>query len=787
MITEADTCRKYVVPKLQQAGWENSPHAISEQKTFTDGRISAKGRGPAKRADYLLRYTRDVLLAVVEAKAAYKRPDEGLQQAKDYAEVLGLKFAYSTNGRSIIEFDYLTGQERYLDQFPTPEELWQRLRAGQRLADDQRAKQFLTPAHHQSGRSPRYYQEIAINRTIEAILSDQKRVLLTMATGTGKTVVAFQICWKLWSAGWNRAGEYRKPKILYLADRNILIDDPKDKTFAPFGDARWKIENGVANKGREMYFAIYQALAKDERRPGLYREYAPDFFDLIVVDECHRGSASDESSWREILEYFAPAYQLGMTATPKRDDNVDTYRYFGNPIYQYSLKDGIEDGFLAPYRVHRVITSYDAHGWRPSPGERDRYGREIPAEEYQTQDFERAVALRARTEAIAKHLTDYLRQTDRFAKTIVFCVDQEHAAEMRQLLTNLNADLAQQYPDYVCQVTNNQGTIGRGHLGRFQDPETISPVILTTSQMLTTGVDAPTCKNVVLARVVNSMTEFKQIIGRGTRVRDAYGKLSFSIIDYTNSATRMFRDPEFDGDPVFITEQEIDDEGQTVAGSYTALDPHPSPSREQPEGYTFGPQLASDDEGAPRKYYADGGSGGIDQEIISDLDDAGRLRVVKIIDHTRDTVRTLSNTAADVRKRWGDPQQRTQIIALLKERGIDFDELAAALKQPEADPFDLLCHIAYSAPIRTRRERADRLRQEERAFFEHYGADARAVLDDLLEKYAEHGMTQFAIPEVLKVPPISERGNVSEIIRLFGGANRLREAVNELQRLLYAA
>jgi type I restriction enzyme R subunit len=791
MITEADTCRKYVVPKLQQAGWDTDPHAINEQKTFTDGRIIVAGqlvsRGKGKRADYLLRYTRDVLLAVVEAKAAYKLPADGLQQAKDYAEILGLKFAYATNGHGIVEFDYLTGQEWRLDAFPTPDELWERLCTAQELSENDRAKQFLTPAYHQSGKSPRYYQEIAINRTIEAILKGDKRILLTMATGTGKTVVAFQICWKLWSAGWNRTGEYRKPKILYLADRNILIDDPKDKTFAPFGDARWKIENGVANKGREMYFAIYQALAKDERRPGLYREYAPDFFDMIIVDECHRGSASEESSWREILEYFAPAYQLGMTATPKRDDNVDTYRYFGNPIYQYSLKQGIEDGFLAPYRVHRVITSYDAHGWRPSAGERDRYGREIPDEEFQTQDFERAVALRARTEAIAKHLSDYMRQTDRFAKTIVFCVDQEHAAEMRELLTNLNADLVTDYPNYVCRVTANEGTTGRGHLGRFQDPETDSPVILTTSQMLTTGVDAPTCKNVVLARVVNSMTEFKQIIGRGTRVRDDYGKLTFSIIDYTNSATRLFRDPEFDGDPVLITEEEIGDDGKPVDGSYTAIESHPSLALEPREGYTVESHLTNDDEGSWRKYYADGGPGGIAQEIISELDEQGRLRVIKIIDHTKDAVRTLSNTAADIRKRWSDPHQRAEIVALLNARGVDFDELATALRQPDADPFDLLCNVAFSAPIRTRRERVDQLRQGEYAFFARYGPDARAVLEDLLEKYAEHGITQFAVPDVLKVPPISERGNVTEIARMFGGPDKLREAVNELQQLLYAA
>ena len=319
--------------------------------------------------------------------------------------------------------------------------------------------------------TPRYYQEIAINRVIEAILQGKHRILLTMAQGTGKTFVAFQICWKLWNSRWNRTGKYRRPKILYLSDRNILIDDPKDKMFISFGDARWKIEHGEVNKGREMYFSIYQAIAKDERRPGLYREYSPEFFDLIIVDECHRGSARDDSNWKEILEYFKPAFQLGMTATPLRQDNRDTYRYFDNPIYLYSLRQGIEDGFLAPYRVHRVITEWDSAGWRPSQGDLDRYGREIPDQEYRTEDFERVVALRARTNAIARHLTDFFQKTDRFAKTIIFCVDQEHADEMRRALNNLNTDLVQRYPDYICSVTSEEGQIGRGHLGRFQELE----------------------------------------------------------------------------------------------------------------------------------------------------------------------------------------------------------------------------------------------------------------------------------------------------------------------------
>lgn len=791
MLTEADTCRKYVLPKLIQSGWDNDPHSFTEQKTFTDGRIVIVGnktrRRLQKRADYLLRYTRDFTIAVVEAKPVYKAPGDGLQQAKDYAEILGLKFAYATNGHGIVEFDFLTGKERELEAFPTPAQLWQRLREGQGLTDDTVAERLLTPSNHHTGKSPRYYQEIAINLTVQAILQGKHRILLTMATGTGKTVVAFQICWKLWNARWNRTGEYRRPRILYLSDRNILIDDPKDKLFAPFGDARWKIENGEANKGRELYFAIYQAIAKNERRPGLYREYAKDFFDLIIVDECHRGSARDESNWREILEYFVPAYQLGMTATPLRQDNRDTYAYFGNPLYTYSLRQGIDDGFLAPYRVHRVISTWDAAGWRPSKGDLDRYGRIIPDDEYQTKDFEHVVALRARTEAIAHHLTDFLKKTDRFAKTIVFCVDQEHADEMRRALNNQNADLARQYPDYVCRVTSEEGDIGRGHLGRFQELETTTPVILTTSQLLTTGVDAPTCKNIVLARVVGSMTDFKQMIGRGTRVRDDYGKLFFNILDYTGSATRLFADPDFDGAPAFLTEERMDDAGALVPKTYEILEQEQTVSAEAEAEYPDA-RISNDSEGERRKFYFDGGQVEIAAHLVYELDPDGKqLCVVRFTDYTAEQVRTLYPSAADLRMRWADPQQRAEIIEWLAERGIDFDELATAANQPEADPFDLLCHVAFNAPLRTRREWADRLRKEKKDFFDRYGPEARAILNDLLEKYAEHGSAQFVIPDVLKVPPISERGNVMEIATMFGGPEKLKEAVAELQTLLYAA
>ncbi|MBU1751794.1 MAG: DEAD/DEAH box helicase family protein [Chloroflexi bacterium] len=792
MATEADTCRKHITPALQAAGWDNAPHSIAEQRTFTDGRIVPVGektrRLPQKRADYLLRYTRDFTLAVVEAKASDEDAGKGMQQAKEYAQILGLQFAYATNGPRILEFDFATGLERELAAFPAPAELWSRWRQAQGLADDAATEHLLTPYNLTLGKIPRYYQEIAINRTVQAILQGQHRILLTMATGTGKTTVAFQIVWKLWSSRWNRDGAYRRPKILYLADRNILVDDPKAKDFAPLGDARHKIEGGEVVKSREMYFAIYQAIAQDEVRPGLYREYAPDFFDLVIVDECHRGSARDDSNWREILAYFAPAYQLGMTATPLREDNRDTYAYFGHPLYTYSLRQGIDDGFLAPYRVHRVVTEYDATGWRPTKGQVDRYLREIPDQEYHTGDFERVVALRARTEAVARHLTEYLKRTDRHAKTIIFCVDQDHADEMRRTLNNLNADLVQQDSNYVVRITSDEGEIGKGHLSRFQEPESATPTLVTTSKLLTTGVDVPTCKNVVLVRVVNAMTEFKQIIGRGTRVNADYGKLFFNILDYTGSATARFADPEFDGDPVAITQVQIDEDGTEIEGTEEVIQDEELLVEEGPDVPTGIDSVSGDEDRPRRKYYVDEGFVEVVAHLVYELDHDGRqLRVVKYVDYAGQAVRTLYPNAAALRRGWADPLLRADIIAGLAERGIDFDYLREAAGQPEADPFDLLCHLAFNAPVRTRRERADLLRQNRPDFFAEYGPEARAVLGELLEKYADHGLTQFQIPDVFKVPPISNRGNVREIAQLFGGPVQLRTAVNRLQTLLYAA
>lgn len=782
MITEADTCRQYVLPKLYASGWSDA--LIREQKTFTDGRILVQGtrarRGKQKRVDYLLHARRDYPIAVIEAKAAYLNPAQGLQQAIDYAQVLDLPFAYSTNGLGIVEHDRLTGHERDLHAFPTPAELTDRLRAHRGLPPT--AEDRLLLPYHLGDRVPRYYQTIAIQRASEALLRGQDRALLTLATGTGKTEIAFQIAWKLWQGRWNRRGEHRRPRILFLADRSILVDDPKDKGFAPFGDARFKIEGGVVNTSREMYFATYQALAEDDARPGLYREYPADFFDLIIVDEAHRGSANDASSWRDILSHFSAAAQLGLTATPLHEDTRDTYAYYGPPIYEYSLAQGIQDGFLAPYQVRRVVTDIDALGWRPAPGMTDAHGRVIPDGEYGTKDFEATLSLIPRTEVVARHLMDYLRATDPLAKTIVFCHDQEHALQMRGAIARLVPDLLRTYPDYVARVTADEGEIGKGHLAAFQDVEKQSPVVLTTSRLLSTGVDAPMVKNVVLFRVVGSMAEFKQIIGRGTRVREDYGKLFFTIVDYTGTATQKFADPAFDGLPASVTTTTLEEDG-SAGGEETVTEPEDTPLSGQAS-------LQNDDEGEqPRKYVIRSGvQVRVLHETVQELDAHGRqLRTVEFTSYAAEQVRSLHLTAEDFRHHWADPRSRQAIIEALEERGVALEHLEQVMGREDSDPFDLLCHLAFGGPLLTRRQRAEAARRRNQDAFGSYGPLALTILDQLLDQYAEHGINELGgTAEVFRVLPATRHLNLTEVGRAFGGLPRLRQALDELPRLIYA-
>ena len=794
VMTEADTCREFVTPRLVEAGWGIAPHSIGEQRTFTNGRIIVSGgkvrRGKQKRADYLLYHRRDYPLAVVEAKEIGLPAETGVQQARLYAEMLGLQFAYATNGHRIIEIDYTTGTEREVDRYATPDELFSRIAAAIHLPKNA-AAHVLEPFNLISGKVPRYYQQIAINRVIEAILQGQKRVLATLATGTGKTCIAFQICWKLWNSRWNRTGEYRRPKILFLADRNILVDDPMAKMFSPFGDARHKIDSGDTSQSRDMYFGIYQALTTASS--DVFRQYRPDFFDLIIIDECHRGSSRDESTWRTVLDYFAPAVQFGMTATPLREESRDSYEYFGNPVYTYSLRQGIEDGFLAPYRVHRVITTVDAAGWRPSKDEMDRYGRKVPDDEYQTKDFERIVALRSRTRAMAKHLTDLLKGTDRFAKTLIFCVDQEHAAEMRQELLNLNSDLVKQYPDYVCRVTADEGSIGLTHLSHFQDIDKPTPVILTTSQLLTTGVDAEMVKNVVLARVVGSRSEFKQIVGRGTRLKVDYGKEYFNIIDFTGTATCHFADPDFDGDPALIEEVTVDEVGEQVgiAEAETEALQEDEPVESPPPDDQVGPDtgiIITDPPAEPRKFYIDGGEVEVIGHLVYDLDtDGKKLQVVKYTEYSGRAVRTLYPTREELQSAWSNPDTRSEVLRELTERGISFAGLASTSEQPDADPFDLLCHLAWNAPLLTRRQRVEAAKRQTQDLFAQHGDTAREILTLLLDRYVERGILQFnALSELMKVKPFDRYGSPSEIaIRHFGGLRGMKDAVSRLQTALY--
>jgi type I restriction enzyme R subunit len=782
---EADTCRDYLLPRLRDAGWRDDQ--IIEEHYFTDGRIVPTIRGhrrePGKRADYLLEIEPGFPVAVVEAKRLYRLPSDGLQQGMRYAEILNLPFVYASNGAGIVEHDYDSGRQRVLDAFPSPGELRARYYAWQGLTAEV-ADELMLPFNRDLRRpdggvkEPRYYQAIAINRAVQAALGGDKRILLTLATGTGKTFVALQVVWKLWSSNWQGT---RKPRVLYLADRNILVDQPITREFVPvFGrDAVWKLQ-GAAKTGREIFFALYQAIGDvaGAEAGGIFRDYPSDYFDLIVVDECHRGSARDESSWRAILEHFSSATQLGMTATPLRDDNVDSYRYFGNPLYEYSLAQGIDDGFLAPYRVRRVVLSPDAEGWEPSGEQLDLFGREIPAGTYTTQQFERVVSLLMRTRAAARHLTDYLKASDRFAKTIVFCVDSEHAEQMRLALHEANADLTRQYPHYVARIVSAEGDVGRELLDDFIDAEKQTPVIVTTSKLLSTGVDIPTCRNVVLFKPIGSIVDFKQIIGRGTRLFPDQDKLSFTILDYSG-ATALFADPEFDGVPEQIVEEVVTEDGQTRLEEVT--------TEVVPVNAEGDAELEEIGERA-RKYYIDEGEAYVTAEAVYLLvGNEQSLQVVEYEDYVAAQLRRLYPAAGDLRSLWRTAGGRDQVVAELDARGITLAELAERTGLVDADPFDLLVHIAWNGALTSRRDRAAALTRDHREFFARFQPEAREILEQLLDKYADHGLDQLDDLHVLELPPLSAFGTPVEIAARFGGAPHLREAVDELEALLYAA
>ena len=782
--SEADTCRKEVLPLIYASNWTDDQ--ILEQRTFTDGKIVVIGRKAsrkkAKRFDYLLRYSQNFPIAIIEAKKKYKEAGDGFQQAKDYAQILGLKFAYSTNGKDILEFDFLTGLESKLTKYPTPTELWDRLNKVEPIKpeiQETSLKPFLTTP----GKELRYYQRNAINFAIKAILEGKKKALLTLATGTGKTTIAFQIIYKLWNNRWNTKGEHRRPKVLFIADRSILVNDPHAKDFTVFGDARCLVPEEGLPSSREIYFSTYQSLAEDTNRKGAFRQLPRDFFDLIVIDECHRGSSSDESNWRIILDYFNTSVKLGLTATPLREDNKDTYSYFHNPLYTYTLKQGIEDGFLAPYLVHRIVTDTDATGFRPEEGQLDDNGQVIPDGLYTTPDFENSLSYLPRTKTVAKHLYDFMMKYGRFDKTIVFCVNQPHADQFRREISNLNADLVQQYPDYAVRIVSEEGEIGKGFLGKFMDIDESFPVIVTTSKLLSTGVDVQTCKNIVIFRTINSMTEFKQIIGRGTRVREDKEKLFFTILDYTGSATRNFADVDFDGEPPHITEEQIDEDGNLIEIEEWESKNNDVEDSESTKEFGSDSTVVS----APRpKYFVTEGTATIINETVSIVGENGKLRTVQFTQYAKEQIVTLFHSVNDLQNKWNDLDQRKLIFEELKNSGITIEQLLDITKKKELDPFDLLCYVAFDLKNpKTRKQRADLLKKNKPDFFAHYSEKARDILNLILEKYIDYGLNQIR-PDIISVEPITQQGNAIEILKEFGGLEEFTKAIKELQSLLYS-
>lgn len=787
-LSERDICTKFITPAILKAGW-NKDSQIREEVSFTAGKVIVRGklvsRGKGKRADYILYYKNNIPLAVIEVKDNKHSVGAGIQQAIEYAKTLDIPFVFSSNGDAFLFHDRTVDLgkkeiELPLDKFPTPQELWEKFKKFKQIEVAETEKVFTQNYHKDvsSNKEPRYYQRIAINRAVEAIAKGQDRVLLVMATGTGKTYTAFQIIWRLWKAK-------NKKRILFLADRNILVDQTKSQDFAPFGDKMTKITKRHIDKSYEIYLALYQGITGNNEDKDAYKEFSKDFFDLIVIDECHRGSAKDDSAWREVLDYFSSATQLGLTATPKETKEVSNIEYFGEPIYTYSLKQGIEDGFLAPYKVIRPIINIDMDGLKLPQGTIDKYGNEIPDEEFNVKDFDKKIVVDERTELVAKRITQYLKNNNRYDKTIVFCTDIDHAARMRQALVNENPDMIAENSKYVMQITGDNDE-GKKELDNFIDSEVTYPVIATTSKLMTTGVDAKTCKLIAIDSNINSMTEFKQIIGRGTRLRPDYDKWYFTILDF-RGVTRLFEDKDFDGEPVQIKDvketEEMPKDEQTKEEVETLID-------ELPEGETvveIPPNIdITDVENPTKKFYVNGIEVVQVGERVQYYGKDGKLITESLVDYTKKNLKAQFATMNDFIKKWSEADKKSAIIDELIEQGVMLDELREEVKQKtgkDLSVFDLICHVTFDTPPLSRKERAEKVKK--RNYFGKYSEKARKVLNALIDKFADEGIEEIENREILYFQPFDEIGTPVEIIKEFGGKTKYEEAIKELEKELF--
>lgn len=795
-LTEADIITKCVMPAILNAGWDNTTQIRQEVK-LRDGKVIVRGKVAARRtvksADIVLYHKPGIPLAVIEAKANKHEIGKGMQQGIEYARLLDVPFVFATNGDGFIFRDATAAEgeclekQITLDDFLSPAELWQKFCLWKGYTQAQLP--VITQDYYDdgSGKSPRYYQLQAINKTIEAVSNGQNRVLLVMATGTGKTYTAFQIIWRLWKSK-------NKKRILFLADRNILVDQTKNNDFQPFGTAMTKVSGRTIDPAYEIHLALYQAITGPEEDQKAFKQVAPDFFDLIVIDECHRGSASEDSAWREILDYFSSATQIGLTATPKETHEVSSTDYFGDPVYVYSLKEGIEDGFLAPYKVVRVDIDVDLQGWRPTKGQTDLNGEVIDDRIYNQKDFDRTMVIDERTELVARTITDYLKRTNPMDKTIVFCNDIDHAERMRRALVNLNPEQVKKNDKYVMKITGDD-EIGKAQLDNFINPKKPYPVIATTSELMTTGVDAKTCKLVVLDQNIQSMTKFKQIIGRGTRIDERYGKLWFTILDF-KKATELFADERFDGipekvmdttpediaDPESDFEEKLEEISEHDEEQVTGVDEPPAPPYQVTDTDDVGP-LPEEDEKKIRKFHVNGVAVGVIAQRVQYYDADGKLVTESFKDYTRKTLLKEYASLDDFTRKWQDADRKEAIIHELEQQGIIWEVLAEEVGK-DLDPFDMLCHVVYGQPPLTRKERAENVRK--RNYFTKYSEAAQAVLDNLLDKYADAGVQEIESIQVLKLKPFDSMGTLPEIIKTgFGDRNGYNQALSELENEIY--